>query len=58
MALLGIGSVGNAPGPLERLDVEKAQGAEMIGYRTGSQFVQGEELGLVLADVPRSQAIG
>ena len=46
------------PGPLERLDVEKAQGAEMIGYRTGSQFVHGEELGLVLADVPRSEAIG
>src|SRR5437763_9557055 len=35
IALLGVGSVGNAPGPLERLDVEKAQGAEMIGHRTG-----------------------
>ena len=54
----GIGSVGNAPGPLERLDVEEAQGAEMVGHRTGSQFVQGEELRLVLADVLRSQAIG
>ena len=30
----------------------------MIGYRTGSQFVHGEELGLVLADVVRSQSIG
>ena len=30
----------------------------MVGHRTGSQFVQGEELGLVLADVLRSQAIG
>jgi len=60
IALLGIGSVGvgNAPGPLERLDVEEAQGAEMVGHRTGSQFVQGEELCLVLADVLRSQAIG
>ena len=58
VALLGIGSVGNAPGPLERLDVEEAQGAEMVGHRTGSQFVQGEELRLVLADVLRSQAIG
>ncbi len=58
IALLGIGSVGNAPGPFERLDVEEAQGAEMVGHRTGSQFVQGEELGLVLADVLRSQAIG
>src|SRR5215470_11044276 len=58
IALLGIGSVGNAPGPLERLDVEEAQGAEMVGHRTGSQFVHGEELRLVLADVPWSQAIG
>ena len=38
IALLRIGSVGNAPGPLERLDVEEAQGAEMVGHRTGSQF--------------------
>src|SRR5215470_3707206 len=58
IALLGIGSVGNAPRPLERLDVEEAQGAEMVGHRTGSQLVHGEELSLVLADVLRSQAIG
>src|SRR5215510_5848139 len=57
IALLGIGSVGNAPGLLERLDVEEAQGEEMVGHRTGSQFVHGEKLGLVLADVPWSQAI-
>src|SRR5579864_843453 len=36
----------------------EAQGAEMVGHRTGSQFVHPEELGLVLADVLRSQAIG
>ena len=35
MAFLGIGSVGNAPRPLERLDVEEAQGAQMVGHRTG-----------------------
>src|SRR5436853_5861309 len=58
IALLGIGSFGNAPGPLERLDVKEAQGAEMVGHRTGSQFVPGEELRLVLADVLRSKAIG
>ena len=58
IALLGIGSSGDAPRPLERLDVEEAEGAEMIGHRTGSQFVHGEELGLVLADVLRSRAIG
>src|ERR1700751_5140137 len=54
IALLRIGSVGNAPGSLERLDVEKAQVAEMVGYRTGSQSAHGEELRLVLADVLRS----
>jgi hypothetical protein len=36
----------------------EAQSAEMVGHRTGSQFVHGEELGLVLADVLRSQAMG
>ena len=30
----------------------------MVGHRTGSQFVPGEKLRLVLADVLRSQAIG
>jgi hypothetical protein len=30
----------------------------MVGHRTGSQFAHGEELGLVLADVLRSQTIG
>ena len=58
IALLRIGSVGNAPGPLECLDVEEAQSTEMVGHRTGSQFVHGEESGLVLADVLRVQAIG
>jgi hypothetical protein len=57
VTLLGIGSVGNAPRPLQRLDVEEAQGAEMVGHRTRSQFVPGEELRLVLADVLRAQAI-
>ena len=57
IALLGIGSVGNAPRPLECLDVEEAQGAEMVGHRTGSQLAYGEELGLVLADVLWSEAI-
>ncbi len=53
IALLGIGRVGNAPGSLERLDVEEAQSAQMVGHRTRSQFVHGEELGLVFADVSR-----
>ena len=54
IALLWIGSVGNAPRPFERLDIKEAQGAEMVGYRTGSQFLHREELRLVLADVLRS----
>jgi hypothetical protein len=58
IAFLGIGNISNAPRSFERLDVEEAQSTEMVGHRTGSQFVQGEELGLVLADVLRSQAIG
>src|SRR6266581_4744152 len=33
--LLRIGSVSDAPGSLECLNVEKAQGAEMVRYRTG-----------------------
>ena len=53
IALLGIGSVGNAPRPLERLDVKEAKSAQMVGHRTRSQFAHGEELGLVFADVPR-----
>ncbi len=34
MSFLRIRSVGNAPGFLERLDVEKPQGTEMVRYRT------------------------
>ena len=57
ITLLGIGNVGNAQGPVERLDVEEAQGAEMVGYRTGRQLAHREELRLLLADVLRSWAI-
>src|SRR5947209_13252588 len=58
IALLGIGSVGNVPGPLERLDVEEAQGTQMVGYRTGRQLLHCEKLGLVLPNVLPTQAIG
>jgi len=51
VAFLGVGSVGNAPGLLQRLDVEKPQGAQMVGHRTGRQLLHREELGLVLSDV-------
>ena len=45
------------PGPVERLNIEEAQSAEMVGHRTGSRFAGGEELGLVLADGLWSEAI-
>ena len=35
VAFLGIGSVGNAPRLLQRLDLEKLQSAQMVGHRTG-----------------------
>ena len=57
VALLGIGSVGNAPRLFQRLDVEKPQGAQMVGHRTGRQLLHGEELGLVLPNVLRTQAV-
>jgi Protein kinase domain len=57
VAFLGIGSVGNAPRLLQCLDVEKAQGAQMVGHRTGRQLVHGEELGLVLPNVLPAQAV-
>ena len=58
MAFLGIGSVGNAPRPFQRLNVEKPQGAQMVGDRAGRQPLHGEELGLVFPNMSRAQAIG
>jgi hypothetical protein len=51
VALFGIGSVRYAPGLLECLDVEEAQGAQMVGHATGRQLLHREELGLVLPNV-------
>ncbi len=57
VAFLGIGSVGNAPRLLQRLDVEEPQGAQMVCHRTGRQLLNGEELGLVLPNVLPAQAV-
>ena len=57
VAFLGIGSVGNAPWLLQCLDVEKPQGTQMMGHRTGRQLLHGEELGLVLPNVLPTQAV-
>ena len=58
MAFLGIGSVGNAPRLLQYLDVEKPQGAQMVGHCSGRQLLHREELGLVLPNVLPTQAVG
>ena len=57
VALLRIGSVGNAPRLLQRLDVEKPQGAQMVGHRTGRQLLYREELGLILPNVLPAQTV-
>ncbi len=57
VTFLGIGSVGNAPRLLQRLDIEKPQGAQMVGHRTGRQLLHREELGLVLPNVLPTQAV-
>ena len=58
VAFLRIGSVGNAPWLLECLDIEKPQGTQMVGHRTGRQLLHGEELGLIFPNMPPTQAIG
>ena len=57
VALLGIGSVSNTPRLLQRLNVEKPQGAQMVGHGTGRQLLHREELGLVLPNVLPTQAV-
>src|SRR6266705_3968949 len=52
--LLRVGSVSDAPRPLERLNVEKTQGAEMVGHRTGRQPPFCEEVSLILPNVLRA----
>jgi hypothetical protein len=58
MAFFRIGSIGNAPRLLQCLDVEKAQGTQMVGHRTGRQLLHGEELGLVFPNMLPAQTIG
>jgi len=45
-------------GFLERLDVEKPQGTQMVGHRAGRQLLHREELGLVFPNMSRAEAIG
>jgi len=49
--------LGNAPRFLQCLDVEKPQGAQMVGHCPGRQLLHGEELGLVLPNVLPTQAV-
>jgi hypothetical protein len=57
VAFLGIGSVSNTPRLLQRLNVEKPQGAQMVCHRTRRELPHGEELGLVFPDVLPAQAV-
>jgi hypothetical protein len=56
--LLGIRCLNHAPGLLESLDVEEAQGREPLGDGVGSQLELLEQRDLVLANVIRTQLIG
>jgi hypothetical protein len=57
VTFLGIGGVGNAPRLLQRLDIEKPQGAQMVGHGTGPLLLHREELGLILPNVLSAQAV-
>src|SRR5229473_3557580 len=52
--LLRVGRLGNAPGSLERLDVEKAQSRQMLRHRVRRELPLVEQRGLIFADVSRS----
>src|SRR5271170_4515862 len=52
-----IGSLGDAPGLFESLDVEKPQCCEAVPNGTRRQLLLLKQLGLVFADMPQSQAV-
>src|SRR5215470_12436763 len=52
-----IGSLGNAPRPPQRLDVEESKGRQMPDNRIRRQLALLEQLRLIFADVPRTQAV-
>jgi len=56
--LLRVRSVGNAPRSLQRLNVEKPQGTQMVGHRARRQLLDCEQLGLVFPNMSRAEAIG
>src|SRR6266481_7098198 len=49
--LLRVGRLGNAPGSLERLDVEKAQSRQMLRHRVRREFPLLEQLCLIFTNV-------
>src|SRR5271157_403682 len=55
--LLGIGRLRHAPAPLQSLNEEEAQGGQPLGNAARSQLSLAEQIGLVLADVLRTQAV-
>jgi hypothetical protein len=54
---LGVGRLGRTPGFLERLDEEEAQSRELLGDGAGGEFSLAEQLGLILANVLRTQLV-
>src|SRR5215510_1970212 len=56
MCLFRIGSIGTAPGLLERLDVEKTQRGQTLRYRA-RRLSFPEQLRLIFTNVSRAQAI-
>ena len=54
VVLFRIGSLGDAPGFLERLDVEKAQSRQVVRNGTRRQLPLLEQVGLVFANVPQA----
>jgi len=54
MVLFGIGSLGDAAGLLERLDVEKSQSRQVVRNGTRRQLPLLKQLGLVFANVPQA----
>src|SRR3989304_3050090 len=55
--LLGVGSLGHAPRPLEGLDEEKPQSSQVLGHAARRELSLAEQMGLILADVLGPQSV-
>src|SRR3990172_9478359 len=55
--LLGVGSLGHAPRPLECLDEEKPQSSQVLGNAARRELSLAEQMGLILPDVLGPQPV-